>query len=467
MITIKYVVRPFLKKNGQVAIRVRWNSKQSEVTFITGKYAELEKWNLDRHCAMKNTTHHVRKMTFTASEINDCIADFRECIDDVFNIYALKNCVPSPLELKQLVNEQLGRDGKDTKKSTKVESLPELFARFVEEEKRRRNWDYRCVEKYRQAFTHFTKANPKIGVDGITQESMFNLKDWYVQNNYKNETINHRFIVLKTFFKWLNANVPGKPVPEVVLNFSTNFKDPDHSITFMLYDELLHFASFEFDNKRLSRARDLWCFMAFTSLRYSDLANLQIGHIQGNQIHMMTQKTSEYINIPLTDGANAILDKYKGKETADGHIFDVPSNPKLNDAIKDAAKAAGLDRVLVKTNFIGKRRIEKHLKLHEILSCHDARRTFVTCSLAMGISPQTVMKCTGHSDYDTMKPYIETTTETQALEMERWNRSKCRSEIIKLMDGMDESKLEEVRDFCLLMGKRNNVLNDSQPPKNG
>ncbi len=448
MITIKYVVRPFLKKNGQVTVRVRWNSKEYEVAFFTGMYAEAEKWNLDRHCAMKNTTHHVRKLTFTASEINDRIAEFKECIEDVFNAYALKNSVPSPVELKQLVNEQLGRNGKESEKSTTVQSLPELFVQFVEEEKRMRNWDYRCVEKYRQAFTHFTTANPNIGIDGITLESMFNLKDWYIRNNYKNATINHRLFVLKTFFKWLNANVPGKPVPEVVLNFSTNFKDPDHSITFMLYDELLHFAAFEFDVERLSRARDLWCFMAFTSLRYSDLANLQIGHIQGHQIHMMTQKTSEYINIPLTDGANAILDKYKGRETADGHIFDVPSNQKLNDAIKEAAKEAGLDRVLVKTNFIGKQRIEKHLKLHEILSCHDARRTFVTCSLAMGISPQVVMRCTGHSNYATMKPYIETTSETQALEMERWNKSQSKSQIIKLLDEMDETRLQKMLQFA-------------------
>lgn len=40
MIQINYSVRPFIKPNGQVAIRVRWNTKKCEVTFITGAYAE-------------------------------------------------------------------------------------------------------------------------------------------------------------------------------------------------------------------------------------------------------------------------------------------------------------------------------------------------------------------------------------------------------------------------------------------
>ena len=41
MIRIKYSIRVFIKKDtGKVAVRVRWNSKQSEVTFITGLYAE-------------------------------------------------------------------------------------------------------------------------------------------------------------------------------------------------------------------------------------------------------------------------------------------------------------------------------------------------------------------------------------------------------------------------------------------
>lgn len=61
----------------------------------------------------------------------------------------------------------------------------------------------------------------------------------------------------------------------------------------------------------------------------------------------------------------------------------------------------------------------------------------------MGIPAETVMKCTGHKSYNTMKPYIETATETAALEMEKWNRNQYRSKIISILDGVDEELLKE------------------------
>ena len=42
-----------------------------------------------------------------------------------------------------------------------------------------------------------------------------------------------------------------------------------------------------------------------------------------------------------------------------------------------------------------------------------------------------------------MKPYIETATETQALEMEKWNKNQYRSQIINLLNNADEASLRK------------------------
>ena len=60
----------------------------------------------------------------------------------------------------------------------------------------------------------------------------------------------------------------------------------------------------------------------------------------------------------------------------------------------------------------------------------------------MGIPAESVMKCTGHKSYNTMKPYIETATETQALEMEKWNKNQYRSQIINLLNQAGEVQLK-------------------------
>jgi len=49
------------------------------------------------------------------------------------------------------------------------------------------------------------------------------------------------------------------------------------------------------------------------------------------------------------------------------------------------------------------------------LSCtHAGRRSFICFALATGIPPQVVMKWTGHSDYKSMKPYIDIALRTKA-----------------------------------------------------
>lgn len=448
MIRIRFSSRAFIKdESGKVAVRVRWNSQKTIVDFITGVYAEKTKWDTAMQKAKKGTTHHMGSHDFTASEINQCVAEFKEAIQNCFEECSIRNTIPTADEFKKMVNAELGRneeiagDNLEQKKT-----LKQLFDEFLIDGERRDNWDRKCKEKYNQAYQHITSANPNLTLRGITIDAMYRLKDWYVANDYKNRTINKQIIMLKRFLKFINQQ-DGYSIPEAVLNFETNLKVLKRSVSFLHYNELIHFANFEFeeDTIRLSHARDLWCFMAFTSLRYSDLHSLKNGHIiDGSRIEKLAQKTGERLSIPLSENAKAILQKHQGEETADGYLFAVPSNQKLNDAIKDAARAAGLDRLFIDTYVVGTERKEEQHKFCDIISCHDARRTFVSCSLALGIPAQVVMKCTGHSCYNTMKPYIETATETQALEMERWNQNQYKSRIINLLSQRSEEELKEI-----------------------
>ena len=134
-----------------------------------------------------------------------------------------------------------------------------------------------------------------------------------------------------------------------------------------------------------------------------DVSGVVIG-IQNNRLTLMTKKTVDRITVPLCDGALRILKKYEGQSTIDGHVFVVPSNQRMNDFIKEAAKEAGLDRPFIDTYFVGTERKDVQNPLYEVISCHDARRTFESVSLALNISNEVVMKATGHSSYKTIQP---------------------------------------------------------------
>lgn len=142
MISINFSIRPFIKPNGQVAVRVRWNSQKCEVTVITGVYADPAKWDEDRHKAKRGTTHVIRERSYNYSEINERIADFRQEIETAFEKYSLHNSIPTASELKDMVNKALGRtDVCNTGLVIeKKKTMREMIDWFLDERGREKNW---------------------------------------------------------------------------------------------------------------------------------------------------------------------------------------------------------------------------------------------------------------------------------------------------------------------------------------
>ena len=188
MIKINFNIRTLIdKRDGRVIVRVRWNQKTNEVGFTTGMYAQEDKWDFLNQKAIKGTVHIIRGHKFTASEINDCINEFREEIRKVFSVYGMNNSVPTPSELKTMVNRELGRTTENIQPDKpKRASLKTLLERFLIECGNEKNWDHKCKEKYIQAYHHVTAANPSITPYNITIDCMYKLKNWYVKNDYKN-----------------------------------------------------------------------------------------------------------------------------------------------------------------------------------------------------------------------------------------------------------------------------------------
>ncbi len=63
------------------------------------------------------------------------------------------------------------------------------------------------------------------------------------------------------------------------------------------------------------------------------------------------------------------------------------------------------------------------------------------------IPPSVVMSCIGHKDYQSLKPYIEVASETQRLELSKWNEKDTKVGIITALEGLDAHQLELVYEF--------------------
>ncbi len=76
-----------------------------------------------------------------------------------------------------------------------------------------------------------------------------------------------------------------------------SYTEKEKEVIFLTMEELLHLYSFEFDNKRLSKARDMYCFGCFTGLRISDINQLRHDHISDGYIIKKIQKTKQFEKI--------------------------------------------------------------------------------------------------------------------------------------------------------------------------
>lgn len=124
---------------------------------------------------------------------------------------------------------------------------------------------------------------------------------------------------------------------------------------------------------RLERVRDLFVFQCYTCLSYHDLRAFsakKIQEIDGEKVYIGHRgKTKIEYTIPLLSPALEILVKYNGK-------LPILSNVKYNEYIKEAAKAAGIDKPV---------------------TTHWARHTGATLLLNAGVPIEIVSKVCGHA----------------------------------------------------------------------
>ena len=159
------------------------------------------------------------------------------------------------------------------------------------------------------------------------------------------------------------------------------------------------------------------CFENFVSQALGVLTR-----IYAAELRVTTVKTSDSLIIELNNHSKAILDKYKDVAFEDDKVLPVITNQKMNDYLKELAELAGIDEPVRQTYYRGNERIDEVTPKYALLGTHAGRRTFICNALVLGIPPQVVMKWTGHSDYKTMKPYIDIADDIKANAMSKFNQ---------------------------------------------
>ncbi|MCD8387529.1 MAG: tyrosine-type recombinase/integrase [Bacteroidales bacterium] len=412
-------------KKGLAPIRVSISIAGARLVTSSGVKINPGEWSAEKNEPKKSAPAHVKTLL---AQINLHFSEYENRV----------NASRAPFSKEDLKKEWQSAFGKTKPTNEDTEPKPltllDVMAQFVNEG--RNDWSDTTARMFTQLKNNLIGAfgeNPNF--ENLNTEGLNKFVTYLKEKSLRNTTVEKMVKLLKWLLRWASAR--GHNFNNDFMIFAPKLKTAQKKVIFLDWSELMKLYNYEIpangteveltdchgkkytkivrEAGALAKTRDIFCFCAFTSLRYSDATNLKSDNISNGVISLTTIKTSDSITIELNKYAAAILKKYKG--TTDGRALPPITNQRMNVYIKDICELCGINDPVTQTYYIGNTRYDETKPKYELIGTHAARRTFVCNALMLGIPSDIVMKWTGHSDYKTMRPYIDITNKAKAKAM--------------------------------------------------
>ncbi|MDR1340994.1 MAG: site-specific integrase [Prevotellaceae bacterium] len=415
--TIKFDLFPQKADCKPIRMRVSYSGKRVDIRI--GYSIEPSKWDAEIMRVIPNAKNKFKQ---SGNEINRAIMTAETQINEIFVRYELlEKRAPAPDELKNAFDEMNGKKAPET-----VKSFRDVYDEFTKTEGIEREWEKLTYVRFGTVKNHLKTFDENLSFENLTDEKLQQfLIHLHDVANLRNSTVAKNISLFKWFLRWAESKNYYKG--KLHESFKPKLKGTDGNskeVIHLTWDELMALLEFEFPKNKtsLSAVLDVFCFLCFTGLRYSDVYKLKRSDIKDNHIVVVTKKTNDGIKIELNKYSKAILNKYKNVHFKNDKALPVISNQKMNDCLKIMGKIAGINDSQRIVYFKKTERIENVYPKYALLTTHCGRRTFVVNALSLGIPPEVIMKWTGHSDYDSMKPYVKIVDELKEQEMGKFNK---------------------------------------------
>lgn len=286
-------------------------------------------------------------------------------------------------------------------RSRKSPGFKDLVAGFIKDYSliNNKHLQINTIKKYSTLMKHIDSYHELIGhqfnIEKINEEYILNLKSFLTTDLNLNDNSSVKYI--KGLKSILNYARRKRLLRSDSFN-NIKVTEKEVAVIALAFEELEMLRKVKLKKASTELARDLFLFMCYTGQRYSDIQNITHEDITIENLSTIwsvrVNKTNDLIRILLSENAIYILNRYKNTHSPLPHF----SNPYLNREIKVIAKLAGLNRLIKKIDYRMGKQIIHTIPLHQFISTHTARKTFVSLLLQNGISELDIRTVTGHKD---------------------------------------------------------------------
>lgn len=416
----------------RVRCRVKWEGCRQSVALSLGYRVNVARWDLKEQCCMPRSYHGRSRVP--AAEINDEIDRYRKAVNSVFLRFDAEGRTPEPPEVREALLALLKPESAgDPEAGDWKRNVIHAFNRFMVERGERNRWTDATYRKMTNVRRHLEEWRPDLKWSDFDEDGLFSYVSFLrsrtqmdnrsTRAGLRDSTVEKHVAFLKWFLTW--ADHKGLLKCRDYASFKPKLLKAEKPVIFLEWDELMTMYGLDLSARPdLAPIRDIFCFCAFTSLRYSDVHALRWADVDEHCIRVTTVKTNDALVIELNDYSSELLGRYVDEAYPDDRVFPVPANQTMNEKLKELGSLCGLTQLIRVTEFRDGKRQDSLLPKWKLLGTHAARRTFICNALMMGIAPNVVMRWTGHADYDSMKPYIAIADSVKASEMSKFNKKR-------------------------------------------
>lgn len=388
-----YLKQPNSKTKSLIYFSCSFKNEKKKFVYSTGEKILPKHWSFpNNEPKKKGTVKDVNSVTIK-TQIDRYSAKFEEvksrCKDT--------NQKFTTELLRAKFNEEFQRVSK--KKNDFFGSYDE----FMTDRQKHKAWKPATVKRYKNIQNHLEAfeiiKKYKLTFSTITDEFYSEFLDYcYVTEKHFSNTVARNIGLFKTFMYW------ALDKKYTYNDDFKKFKTPKTVITeevALSLEQVEDIFNIECDTKALEKVKDIFVFQCLTGLRYGEMKAINKNVVNGNEIFLKEEKdaSKEYRKIPLFELSMYILKKYD-------YQLPLISNQKQNKYIKEILKEGEEFTNLTEFTRVRGVEITKFVEpLHERISTHTARRTFITIMRNKGIADKTIMSITGHKDLKTFNNY--------------------------------------------------------------
>lgn len=380
--------------SNQSMIMLRYTHNKQSVLFSTFKNIDTNYWDATKQCAKKSFD--------TATTLNSYLRLFKQKVEDIVNQLLSDNQSPMPLVVKQKYNQLKLQNGSQTN----ALSFFDYAKQFIAQSKLHKT---NATVK-----TYVTVINKLLQYQSYAKVSLcwhsFDMAFYY------------DFLHFYTNVQSLHTNGFGRAIKIIKIILNNALEHNIHNCTaykskkfkvlkeevnniYLSEDELQQMMQLDLsENPTMQLVRDCFIIACYTGLRFSDIAKVKSENISDNTLTIKTQKTLQWVNIPLLPIVVQILRRYQS--TPNGFPT-VCCSLTMNKYLKVIGQLANLNDNVILIRSKGKQRVEQCLPKYQLISTHTARRSFATNLFKKGVPSRVIMSITGHQTEQSFNSYIK------------------------------------------------------------